>query len=140
MPEMVGSVTRERCDELVKLGRDWVATMSGAQWRLGDAALEIEPMCPYGGTNSFTEQIRRIHAESGGIYGSPRVHAVLGREGARMGPQRGERLMREAETSRISPRWAASRAAIPRPRSLRTRSSGTSPHSPRTGCGSPTSR
>ncbi|OIJ90330.1 hypothetical protein BIV23_40905 [Streptomyces monashensis] len=45
---MVGSVTRERYDELVKLGRDWVTTRSGAQWRIGDAATEIEPMRSYG--------------------------------------------------------------------------------------------
>ncbi len=38
---MIGSVSRERYDELVSLGRDWVAAMSGAQWRLGEAALEI---------------------------------------------------------------------------------------------------
>jgi len=31
---MIGSVTRERYAELVKLGWDWVATMSGAQWRI----------------------------------------------------------------------------------------------------------
>jgi hypothetical protein len=31
MPAMIGSVTRERYDELVKLGRDWVTTMSSAQ-------------------------------------------------------------------------------------------------------------
>lgn len=47
----VGSVTRDRYDELVKLGRDWVAKMSSAQWRLGDAAMEIEPMRSYGGAN-----------------------------------------------------------------------------------------
>lgn len=35
MPAMIGSVTRDRYDELVKLGRDWVATMSVVQWRLG---------------------------------------------------------------------------------------------------------
>ncbi|EMF56821.1 hypothetical protein GTY82_08260 [Streptomyces sp. SID5476] len=51
MPAMIGSVTRERYDELVKLGRDWVTTMSSAQWRLGDAAVEIEPMRSYGGAN-----------------------------------------------------------------------------------------
>jgi hypothetical protein len=32
----VGSVTRDRYDELVKLGRDWAATMSSARWRLGE--------------------------------------------------------------------------------------------------------
>ncbi|MFF7884118.1 DUF6192 family protein [Streptomyces sp. NPDC020794] len=44
-------MTRDHYDELVKLGRDWVGMMSSAQWRLGDAALEIEPMCSYGGAN-----------------------------------------------------------------------------------------
>lgn len=48
---MVGSVTRERYDELVKLGRDWVAAMSSVQWQLGDSAGEIEPMRSYGGSN-----------------------------------------------------------------------------------------
>ncbi|WP_030683560.1 DUF6192 family protein [Streptomyces cellulosae] len=51
MPAMIGSVTRERYYELVKLGRDWVAAMSSVQWRLGDAAVEIEPMRSYGGAN-----------------------------------------------------------------------------------------
>lgn len=32
---MIGSVTRERYGELVKRGRDWVATMNSAQWRPG---------------------------------------------------------------------------------------------------------
>ena len=31
----------------------------------------------------LTERIRRIHAVSGGRYGSPRVHAMLAREGIR---------------------------------------------------------
>jgi len=39
------------------------------------------------------EQIRRIHAASGGRYGSPRVHALLRREGIRVGKKRVERLM-----------------------------------------------
>ena len=42
------------------------------------------------------EQIRRIHAASGGRYGSPRVHAMLRREGIRVGEKRVERLMRSA--------------------------------------------
>ncbi|MGX4694744.1 IS3 family transposase [Streptomyces sp. JNUCC 63] len=33
----------------------------------------------------LTEQIQKIHADSGGIYGSPRVHAVLKREGVAVG-------------------------------------------------------
>jgi hypothetical protein len=43
----VGSVTRDRYDELVKLGRDWVATMSGAQWRIN---LDLQQHRP--GTNA----------------------------------------------------------------------------------------
>jgi putative transposase len=39
------------------------------------------------------EQIRRIHAASGGRYGSPRVHAMLRREGIRVGEKRVARLM-----------------------------------------------
>ncbi|MFJ9898439.1 hypothetical protein ACIQPR_34390 [Streptomyces sp. NPDC091280] len=41
---MTGSLTRQRYDWLVELGRDWVETMSSVQWRLGDAAMEIESM------------------------------------------------------------------------------------------------
>jgi putative transposase len=44
----------------------------------------------------LTERIRGIHTDSGGIYGSPRVHAELRREGIRVGRKRVERLMREA--------------------------------------------
>jgi transposase InsO family protein len=44
----------------------------------------------------LTERIRWIHAASGGRYGSPRVHAMLAREGIRVGRKRVERLMRAA--------------------------------------------
>jgi putative transposase len=40
-------------------------------------------------------RIKAIHAGSRGRYGSPRVHAQLRREGARVGKKRVERLMRE---------------------------------------------
>jgi len=41
----------------------------------------------------LTERIRRIHAASGGRYGSPRVHAMLAREGIAVGEKRVARLM-----------------------------------------------
>ncbi|WP_416071827.1 IS3 family transposase [Streptomyces sp. ID05-04B] len=52
----------------------------------------------------LTGQIKEIHADSGGVYGSPRVHAVLKREGVHVGRKRVERLMREAGIAGISPR------------------------------------
>ncbi|WP_328224514.1 MULTISPECIES: IS3 family transposase [unclassified Streptomyces] len=36
----------------------------------------------------LTGQIRQIHQDSGGIYGSPRIHAVLKREGVHVGRKR----------------------------------------------------
>lgn len=44
----------------------------------------------------MSQQIVRIHGESRGLYGSPRVHQVLLREGLRVGRKRVERLMRDA--------------------------------------------
>ncbi|WP_250403519.1 IS3 family transposase [Streptomyces cellostaticus] len=52
----------------------------------------------------LTGKIRQVHADSGGIYGSPRVHAVLKREGVHVGRKRVERLMRQAGLAGISPR------------------------------------
>ncbi|MFB7601164.1 IS3 family transposase, partial [Streptomyces sp. NPDC056160] len=52
----------------------------------------------------LTGRIRQVHDESGGIYGSPRVHAVLKREGVHVGRKRVERLMRQAGLAGISPR------------------------------------
>lgn len=42
------------------------------------------------------EAIEKIHGESGGVYGSPRVHAQLRREGEHVSRKRVERLMRQA--------------------------------------------
>ena len=86
-------------------------------------------------------RIQQIHTDSGGIYGSPRVHAVLKREGAHVGRKRVERLMREAGIAGISPRRTKGfTAATGMPDSHRTWCSATSPRERRTGCGSPTSR
>ncbi|MET8249573.1 IS3 family transposase [Streptomyces sp. NPDC005202] len=52
----------------------------------------------------LTEQIRAIHKDSGGIYGSPRVHAVLRRGGVSVGRKRVERLRGEADLAGLSPR------------------------------------
>ncbi|MDX3099009.1 IS3 family transposase [Streptomyces sp. ME19-03-3] len=52
----------------------------------------------------LTERIRQVHADSDGIYGSPRVHAALKRQGVHIGRKRVERLMREADLAGISPR------------------------------------
>ncbi|MFD5337735.1 IS3 family transposase [Streptomyces hawaiiensis] len=52
----------------------------------------------------LTGQIRQIHQDSGGIYGSPRIHAVLKREGVHVGRKRVERLMRQAGLAGVSPR------------------------------------
>jgi putative transposase len=41
----------------------------------------------------LTERIRQIHAASKGRYGSPRVHAMLRRQGIRVGEKRVARLM-----------------------------------------------
>lgn len=45
---------------------------------------------------ALLDDIRRIHADSCGTYGSPRVHAVLRGHGRRIGRSRVERLMRRA--------------------------------------------
>ncbi|MFE4801428.1 IS3 family transposase, partial [Streptomyces sp. NPDC056708] len=63
-----------------------------------------ETVAAAGDGAELTEKIREIHADSGGIYGSPRVHAVLKREGVHVGRTRVERLMREADLAGISPR------------------------------------
>ena len=44
---------------------------------------------------ALVEQIRAIHAEHQGRYGSPRVHDELRRRGRRVNRKRVERLMRE---------------------------------------------
>jgi transposase InsO family protein len=49
------------------------------------------------------ELIRRIHADSDGVYGSPRIHAMLHRRGEAVSRKRVERLMRGAGITGVSP-------------------------------------
>ncbi|MGW7620357.1 IS3 family transposase [Streptomyces antimycoticus] len=72
------------------------------RWR----RLEKEPCARRRQDAELTGRIRQVHQDSGGIYGSPRVHAVLRREGIRVGRKRVERLMRQAGLAGISPRTA----------------------------------
>jgi putative transposase len=46
--------------------------------------------------HALTKDIRLIHAESSGCFGSPRVHATLRRHVRRIGLSRVEQLMRRA--------------------------------------------
>jgi transposase InsO family protein len=48
-------------------------------------------------------RIREIHKESNGVYGSPRVHAMLRREGERVSRKRVERLMRQEGIAGVCP-------------------------------------
>ena len=64
--------------------------------RSGLYAWERRPPCQRALRDEWlVERIRRIHADSNGTYGSPRVHAQLRREGIRVGRTRVERLMRD---------------------------------------------
>ncbi|WP_331759530.1 MULTISPECIES: IS3 family transposase [unclassified Streptomyces] len=77
-----------------------IASSTYYRWRRA----EREPCEHRRRDSELTEQIKEIHADSGGIYGSPRVHAVLKREGVHVGRKRVERLMREADIAGVSPR------------------------------------
>jgi len=65
------------------------------------------------------EAIRKIHGESGGVYGSPRVHAQLRREGESVSRKRVERLMREAGIAGLAPARKV-RTTIPNPADTRS--------------------
>jgi putative transposase len=77
-----------------------IASSTYYRWRRA----EREPCARKRQDAVLTERIRQIHTESGGIYGSPRVHAVLKRDGVAVGRKRVERLMREADLAGVSPR------------------------------------
>lgn len=63
--------------------------------------------------------IGRIHADSGGIYGSPRVHAQLQREGEQVSRKRVERLMRQAGITGVAPARKI-RTTVPNPADRRS--------------------
>ena len=67
-------------------------------------------------------EIRRVHADSGGAYGSPRVTAELRRQGRRVNPKRVCRLMRLHGIcgihKRRKPRWKVAGGSRPAPADL----------------------
>ncbi|WP_129286747.1 IS3 family transposase [Streptomyces sp. GZWMJZ-114] len=77
-----------------------IASSTYYRWRHA----EKEPCERKRRDTELTEKIKEIHSDSGGIYGSPRVHAALKREDIHVGRKRVERLMREANLAGISPR------------------------------------
>ncbi|WP_406129477.1 IS3 family transposase [Streptomyces sp. NBC_00989] len=77
-----------------------IASSTYYRWRRA----EREPCERVRRDTELTERIKEIHADSGGIYGSPRVHAALKREDVHVGRKRVERLMREADLAGVSPR------------------------------------
>lgn len=77
-----------------------IASSTYYRWRRA----EREPCERVRKDAELTGQIKQIHADSGGTYGSPRVHAALRREDVHVGRKRVERLMREADIAGISPR------------------------------------
>ncbi|MGC5346248.1 transposase [Streptomyces sp. DT24] len=85
--------------------------------------------------------IQQIHADSGGIHASPRVHAVMKSEGVHAGRKRVERLIREAGPAGISPCRADKgfTRRAPDTELAPTWCNATSRPADRTGCGSPTS-
>lgn len=56
MPTMIGKVTPARYEELVTEGRRLVAEQTRIQFRLGDDALEIEPLQPWGGAHPAAQE------------------------------------------------------------------------------------
>jgi transposase InsO family protein len=70
------------------------------EWLAGEPARQERERAQ----DELVEQIRAIHAEHQGRYGSPRVHEELRRRGRRVNRKRVERLMRERCIAGISRR------------------------------------
>jgi putative transposase len=65
---------------------------------------------------ALRERIVALHAASRATYGAPRIHAMLAREGERVGRKRIARLMRAAGIEGVSRRRGRTRTTTPDPR------------------------
>ena len=83
---------RAHCDHPVSLMCELLEVSESGYWAWCTRAPSDREL----GDAWLTDRIRAIHAASSGRYGSPRVHAMLAREGIHVGEKRVERLMRLA--------------------------------------------
>lgn len=87
-------------------------------WRMR----EVHPSARTVRDRHLAARIRELHEDSKGVYGSPRIHAMLRREGERVSRKRVERLMRQAGIAGVSParkrRTTIANRADPRPEDL----------------------
>jgi putative transposase len=86
------SAERAHCDHPVSLMCELLGVSESGYW-----AWCTRPPSDRELTDAWLlERIRQVHAASGGRYGSPRVHAMLRREGIGVGEKRVARLMARA--------------------------------------------
>ncbi|WP_225826247.1 DUF6192 family protein [Streptomyces naphthomycinicus] len=57
MSDRVGNVTLERYEQIVNQARELIEQLTGAQFALGDLALEIEPLRPLGGSHEAPDEV-----------------------------------------------------------------------------------
>ena len=86
------SAERAHCDHPVSLLCELLGVSESGYW----AWIKRPPSDRELTDAWLTERVRAIHEASKGRYGSPRVHAMLRRQGIRVGRKRVERLMRAA--------------------------------------------
>nr|WP_193441159.1 hypothetical protein [Actinosynnema sp. ALI-1.44] len=60
MPTKIGNVTQRRYDQLVAESREAVELKTVSQFRVGDAALEIEPLRGHGGHSSPGDEVMGV--------------------------------------------------------------------------------